>query len=161
VVRDNPLRRLLAVRTRVRRLPEAPLSTAVPSRTPPPGRYGRPPSRGRRLALTAAVALLGALGLAWVVWAGLGQARADVRWTDLGYDVIDNSRVRVTYDVGKDPQATAVCSLRALDRFKSAVGIARVTIGPAPQRVTRRTDEIRTSALAVTGIVQDCTVRRP
>jgi hypothetical protein len=95
-----------------------------------------------------------------VVWAGLGQARADVRWTDLGYQVIDNSRVTVTYDVGKDPGATAVCSLRALDRFKSAVGIARVTIGPAPQRVTRRTDEIRTSALAVTGIVQECTVRR-
>jgi hypothetical protein len=95
-----------------------------------------------------------------VVWAGLGQARADVRWTDLGYQVIDNSRVTVTYDVGKDPRATAVCSLRALDRFKSAVGIARVTIGPAPQRVTRRTDEIRTSALAVTGIVQECTVPR-
>jgi hypothetical protein len=106
------------------------------------------------------VAVLAALGLAWVVWAGLGQASADVRWTDLGYHVVDDSRVMVTYDVGKDPSATAVCSLRALDRFKSAVGITRVTIGPQPQRVTRRTDEVRTSARAVTGIVQECAVRR-
>ena len=103
---------------------------------------------------------LAAAGLAWVVWAGLDQARADVRWTDLGYHVVDDSRVSVTYDVGKDPSATAVCSLRALDRFKSAVGITRVTIGPQRERVTRRTDQVRTSARAVTGIVQQCTLRR-
>ena len=136
------------------------LSTAVPSRTPPPGRYGRPPSRARRLAGLGGLALLAAVGLAWVVWAGLGQADADVRWTDLGYQVIDNSRVSVTYDVGKDPGATAVCSLRALDRNKSAVGIAEVTIGPSERRVTRRTDQIRTSALAVTGVVRECSLRR-
>jgi hypothetical protein len=103
--------------------------------------------------------VLATAGLAWVVWAGLGQAEADVRWTDLGYQVIDNSRVSVTYDVGKDPGATAVCSLRALDRQKSAVGIAQVTIGPTQRRVTRRTDQIRTSALAVTGVVRDCRLR--
>jgi len=102
---------------------------------------------------------LAAVGLAWVVWAGLGQAAADVRWTDLGFRVVDDSRVTVTYNVGKDPGATAVCSLRALDRSKAVVGIARVTVGPSPQRVTRRTDEVRTSALAVTGVVQECGLR--
>jgi Domain of unknown function (DUF4307) len=95
-----------------------------------------------------------------VIWAGLGQANADVRWTDLGYHVIDDSRVSVTYDVGKDPKATAVCSLQALDVHKSAVGITQVTIGPTERRVTRHTDEVRTSALAVTGVVRDCTLRR-
>jgi len=114
----------------------------------------------RRLAGLTGLALLAVIGLAWVVWAGLGQADRDVRWTDLGYDVIDDSRVSVTYDVGKDPSATAVCSLQALDVRKSAVGIAQVTIGPAERRVTRHTDEVRTSALAVTGLVRDCTVRR-
>jgi hypothetical protein len=135
------------------------VTTAVPSRTPPPDRYGTP-SQGRRRAVVAVSALLAAAGLAWVVWAGLGQADADVRWTDLGFRIVDDSRVTVTYNVGKDPAATAVCELRALDRTKSTVGIARVTIGPAPERVTRRTDEVRTSALAVTGIVQDCALRR-
>ncbi len=38
--------------------------------------------------------------------------------------------MQVTYDIGKDPAATAVCSLRALDVHKTAVGIAEVTIGP-------------------------------
>jgi hypothetical protein len=159
VVRDNPLRRL-PPSAHASTAPEAPLSTAVPSRTPPPDRYGRAPSRARRLALLAGIGLLAVLGLAWVVWAGLGQASADVRWTDLGYRVIDDSRVTVTYDVGKDPGATAVCSLRAIDQYKSAVGITRVTIGPTRERVTRRTDPVRTSARAVTGVVQDCGLRR-
>jgi hypothetical protein len=106
------------------------------------------------------VSLLALVGLAWVVWAGLGQAQADVRWTDLGYDVIDDTRVSVTYDIGKDPSATAVCTLQALDVHKSTVGLAQVTIGPTERRVTRRTDRLRTSALAVTGVVRDCTLRR-
>jgi len=103
--------------------------------------------------------VLAVAGLAWVIWAGLGQASADVRWTDVGFQIVDNSRVTVTYDVGKDPAATAVCSLQALDQGKSTVGIARVTIGPTSARVTRRTDEIRTSALAVTGVVKECALR--
>lgn len=158
MVRDNPLRqvRLPAHASAHPRRP--PLSTAVPSRTPPPGRYGTP-SAARRRAVVAGSALLAAVGLAWVVWAGLGQADADVRWTDLGFRVVDDTRVTVTYNVGKDPAATAVCSLRALDRTKAVVGIARVTVGPSPQRVTRRTDEVRTSALAVTGVVQECGLR--
>jgi hypothetical protein len=125
----------------------------------PAGRYGHPPSRGRRRALLAlaAVALAGALG--WVIWAGLGQASADVRWSDVGFVIVGDTAVQVTYDVGKDPGDTAVCSLRALDRHKTAVGIAEVTIGPSEQRVTRRTDTVRTSAQAVTGIVRECSVR--
>jgi hypothetical protein len=157
-VRDNPLRHASAVGTCVRPPLEASLSTAVPSRTPPPDRYGAP-SPGRRLAVIVASVVLAVTGLAWVIWAGLGQASADVRWTDVGFQIVDNSRVTVTYDVGKDPAATAVCSLQALDQAKSTVGIARVTIGPASARVTRRTDEIRTSALAVTGVVKECEVR--
>ena len=160
VVRDNPLRPVVRPAQRVRTEPEDPLSTAAVSRTPPPGRYGRPPSRGRRLAGLAGVALLAAAGLAWVVWAGLGQAHADVRWTDLGYQVRDDSLVTVTYDVGKDPAATALCTLQAMDVHKSTVGLARVTIGPARQQVTRHTDVVRTSARAVTGVVQDCALQR-
>ncbi|HKG50661.1 MAG TPA: DUF4307 domain-containing protein [Actinomycetales bacterium] len=157
-MRDNPLRHASALGTCVRPPRRPPLSTAVPSRTPPPDRYGTP-SAARRLAVVVASVVLAVAGLAWVIWAGLGQASADVRWTDVGFQIVDNSRVTVTYDVGKDPAATAVCSLQALDQGKSTVGIARVTIGPTSARVTRRTDEIRTSALAVTGVVKECALR--
>ncbi|MGN6301268.1 MAG: DUF4307 domain-containing protein [Angustibacter sp.] len=125
----------------------------------PPGRYSRPASRRRRaiLAVVAGLALVGAL--AWVVWAGLHQARADVRWSDVGFVIVGDTAVQVTYDVGKDPGATAVCSLRALDVHKTAVGVAEVTVGPTDRRVTRRTDTVRTSAQAVTGTVRECVVR--
>ena len=127
---------------------------------PPAGRYGRVPSPRRRLAGWVAAGLALAVAGAWVVWAGLGQARADVRWSDVGFTIHGDQSVEVTYDVGKEPSSTAVCSLRALDRNKTAVGIARVTIGPTSAKVTRRTDSVRTSAQAVTGVVDDCTLAR-
>jgi hypothetical protein len=128
--------------------------------TPPPGRYGSPASPARRRLLLVVAGLAVLAGLAWVVWAGLGQARADVRWSDVGFVIHADTSVDVTYDVGKDPAATAVCALRALDRHKTAVGIAEVTVGPSSERVTRRTDTVRTSAQAVTGVVRECTLRR-
>ncbi len=137
--------------------PQSPPAPSGPQR--PAGRYDRVPSRARRLVALAVGALALAGALAWVVWAGLGQASADVRWTDVGFVIVGDTAVQVTYDIGKDPKATAVCSLRALDRHKTAVGIAQVTIGPSERRVTRRTDTVRTSAQAVTGVVRDCTVR--
>ncbi|GAB3594812.1 hypothetical protein GCM10027446_19180 [Angustibacter peucedani] len=127
-----------------------------PPTAPPPGRYGQPPSASRRRALLLVGGVAVAVALAWVVWAGLGQAQADVRWSDVGFEIQGDTGVAVTYDVGKDPGRTAVCSLRALDRNKTAVGIAEVRVGPASQRVTRRTDVVRTSAQAVTGVVREC-----
>ncbi len=119
-------------------------------------RYGTAPGRRRRRAGYAAGALGLAAALGWVVWAGLGQARADVRWNDVGFAIHGDSSVEVTYDVGKDPAKTAVCTLQALDASKGTVGLAQVTIGPRPQQVTRNVGTVRTSALAVTGIVRDC-----
>ncbi len=129
--------------------------TDIPVR-PPVGRYGRPPSPTRRGAALAAGALAALIALAWVVWAGIGQASADVRWSDVGFVIQGDTSVVVTYDVGKDPARSAVCSLRALARDNTAVGIAEVRVGPSSARVTRRTDVIRTSAKAVTGVVREC-----
>ena len=123
------------------------------------GRYGAPPSRARRRVTRVVGALAALAALAWVVWAGLGLAEVDVRSSDVGFRIIGDQRVDVTYDVGKDPRRTAVCTLQALDIHKGTVGLARVVVGPSSQRVTRRTDPVRTSAPAVTGIVRDCVLR--
>jgi hypothetical protein len=124
-------------------------------------RYGGGrPARRRRAITVAAVAVLALVGLGWVVYAGLAQGRADVQFNDVGFAIVDDASVQVTWDVGKDPKATAVCTLRALDRNKTAVGIASVTVGPTTAQVTRRTDTVRTSALAVTGMVRDCAIAR-
>lgn len=120
------------------------------------GRYGRDTSPGRRRARTLAIVAGAAAGLSWVVWAGLGQASADVRFSEVGFRVMDDQRVEVTYDIGKDPTATAVCTVQALDRSKGTVGLVQVTIGPTTAKVTRNIATVRTSAPAVAAIVRDC-----
>jgi hypothetical protein len=126
----------------------------------PADRYGPPPSPTRRVAaiVLAVLALAGAL--AWAGWIGLDAARKGVAWSDVGFVVEGDSAVRVTYDVTKDPQDTAVCSLRALDANKVAVGVAQVRVGPADARTTRHTDTVRTSTLAVAATVRTCEIAR-
>ena len=122
-------------------------------------RYGAAASPRRRRTRLAAGAVAALLALGWVVWAGLGQADADVRASDVGFRIVSDQRVDVTYDVGKDPGRTAVCTLQALDRGKGTVGVAQVETGPTRERVTRVTAPVRTSALAVTGVVRECVLR--
>jgi hypothetical protein len=136
--------------------------TAAPGPAPsgavrPADRYGdiRSPAR-RRLALLAGALLLLA-GLGWVVWAGLGVAQRDVRWNDVGYSVVDDTTVEVTFSVVKDPGATVTCTVQALNGRYAQVGLAEVEVGPAEQRAVRRTVTVRTAERAVTGVVDTCT----
>ncbi|MGL4173113.1 MAG: DUF4307 domain-containing protein [Actinomycetota bacterium] len=127
---------------------------------PPPhlaDRYGKTPTSWYRQARWA-IGVAAMIGVGWVIWAGVHQAKADVRWSTVGFVIEPDGGVRVTWDVGKDPGATALCQLRALDRSKTAVGISDVIVGPEEQHVTRRTDLIRTAAPAVTGVVDSCTL---
>jgi len=125
----------------------------------PAGRYGPSSSPSRRRGAIVAAGVAVAIGVAWALWAAFGSAAPSVSWSDVGFRVHDDSSVDVTYDVGKDPDATVVCRLEALDKHKGTVGLAQVTVGPSSDRVTRRTDTIRTSAEAVTGTVTGCTLR--
>lgn len=133
--------------------PETP---ARPAR--PLGRYGPPPAPRRRRAAVAAVVALTVVGLAWVVYAGLGAAQRDVRWSDVGYDVVDATTVEVTFSVVKDPGATAVCRVEALDARFAQVGIATVDVGPSDERGVTSRVTVRTQERAVTGVVDTCTV---
>ena len=132
---------------------------AGPAPSRPADRYGdvRPPwHRLTARALAGAVVLA---GLAWVVWAGLHQADRDVRWDDVGFSVSGPTGVDVTFDVIKDPDATAVCRLEALNAQYAVVGVAEVEVGPAPDRVVRRTEQVRTQERPVTGLVKTCSLR--
>ncbi|MFP5347999.1 MAG: DUF4307 domain-containing protein [Actinomycetes bacterium] len=124
----------------------------------PPQRYGdvRPPwHRGAARAL-AGVAVVA--GLAWVVWAGLHQAQRDVSWEDVGFSITGDSQVVVTFDVVKDPQATATCRLEALNVMHAVVGVAQVEIGPTDQKASRHREPVTTQERPVTGIVDHCEV---
>jgi hypothetical protein len=102
-----------------------------------------------------ALVVVAVVVLAWILWVVV-ESRSPVQWTDVGFDIVSNQQVDVTYDVHKPKDATVTCTLRALDRSKGLVGTADVVVGPSSSDATRRTDTVRTSALAVTGFVHTC-----
>lgn len=123
----------------------------------PAGRYGPPPRAGRRPKIIVALVVTAVVVLGWILWVVI-ESRSPVHWTNVGFVIVSDQQVDVTYDVHKDAGATVTCTLRALDQMKGTVGTADVVIGPTRSDVTRRTDPVRTSALAVTGIVRTCAV---
>jgi hypothetical protein len=125
----------------------------------PPGRYGRAWSRRTRTVVVAAVAALVLAAVAWFAWAAY-ESRDSATGSDVGYHVLDDATVQVTFDVTKPRHATATCVVQALDSGFAVVGTARVQIGPAGGSVVRRTATVRTTNRATTGQVTSCSVNR-
>lgn len=88
-------------------------------------RYGssRPP-----LVLAIAAAIVVASFLGWVVWAGLGQADREVRWSTTGFDNASQTSVVIEFDVFKPADTAVVCVVRALDDKGVEVGRAEVPV---------------------------------
>jgi len=128
--------------------------TAAPR--PPAGRYGPEPGARHRTTGRIGVAALLGLGIAGAVWVGLKPGTDTVTWTDVGYSVQGPDRVDVTFEVAKDPDVTARCTLHALSAAYAEVGVVTVTVGPADARSVRQTVPVATQELAVTGIVDRC-----
>jgi hypothetical protein len=120
-------------------------------------RYGRPASRTRRHLAIGAVALLVAVALAWFAWAAY-SGRSSATGSDVGFEVVDDGTVRVTFDVTKPHDQVATCTIQALDPGFSVVGTVRVQVGPAEHDVVRQTATVRTTNRATTGRVQSCTL---
>ena len=133
--------------------------TAAPR--PPAGRYGPAPSTHRRTAGRVAIGALLVVATAVAVWVGLRPGTDTVRWNDVGYSVQGPDRVDVTFEVVKDPGATARCTVQALSAAYAEVGVVTVTVGPADARSVRQTVPVATQELAVTGIVERCEVVEP
>jgi Domain of unknown function (DUF4307) len=137
--------------------------TSAPASEPPQGarpadRYGDVRSPSRRWLGVAGLGLLAAAGLAWVLWAGAQAAQRDVRWSDVGYRVVDDTTVEVTFTVVKEPTATVECTVQALDGTFARVGLTTTEVGPGPRRGVTSTAVVRTQQRAVTGVVEACRV---
>ncbi|MGZ4635590.1 DUF4307 domain-containing protein [Oryzihumus sp.] len=99
-----------------------------------------------------------AVGIAIAVWLGLASTVGQVSWTDIGYHVVDDSRVDVSYDVHRPTGKAVTCQVQALDSHFGTVGSVAVHIpAPGPDSVHRETT-VRTTSRAVTGVVQTCSV---
>ncbi|GGL35395.1 DUF4307 domain-containing protein [Phycicoccus endophyticus] len=109
---------------------------------------------GRRVLLAAAAVLLAVLA---VVWYGWSTTAGQVRPTVTGYRVESDTLVRVGYDLVR-PEGTAVtCRVAGLDSRKGRVGVVEDRVPAQGPAVVHRTVEVRTSARAVTGVVESCT----
>ncbi len=131
---------------------EPPTGWAAPKPDPTPTPR---PARGSRwwgifggVAVALAVALLGW----WTLRVGTDRITA----TTVAYQVIDDTSVRIGFDVSRPPRLPVTCTLRAIDGHFGVVGSADVVIAPTADQTTHHVATVRTVARAVTGVVQDC-----
>ena len=86
----------------------------------------------------------------------------------LSYNVVDATLTTVDLAVTKAPDATAKCAIKAMSDSYAVVGWNIITVGPNSKdagsengRTTTVRGELRTDALAVTGVVEKCWIVDP
>lgn len=121
-------------------------------------RYGRNPVNSRRTRLialsTGAVALV--VVTAWLLWAGLFSPTSDIEAFDTGHTIVDDSLVQVRYQLTVEPGATVSCAFQAQNSTFSIVGWNIVDVPASDRRVRTLGAEIRTTEMAVTGLIYRC-----
>jgi Domain of unknown function (DUF4307) len=132
--------------------------TSDPTFVPPENRYGPGPRPHRRIAMFVAVGALAVAGLAWVLWAAFSYAYPPIRATLVSYTVTDTT-VTVKFQIVKNAEYPATCTVRARNREGAEVGSRDVTI-PAGVRTDTLTEELTTTGKPVTGEVRDCRLVR-
>lgn len=119
-------------------------------------RYGH--TRDTRRALRRIAWIVAVIGLAlvgWLIWGGLRPtAHSDL----IAFDVVDESLTTATFEVVKPPDSTAQCQLQALNTGYGEVGVLTMQVGPADQELVRVEADIRTTELATTAVIENCTL---
>jgi len=103
------------------------------------------------------VVLVVAAALGWFAWAAW-SGRASATGSDVGFVVVDDATVQVTFDVTKPRNRSATCTIQALDPGFSVVGTVQVQVPASDRDVVRQTSTVRTTNRATTGRVETCSV---
>jgi hypothetical protein len=125
----------------------------------PPGRYGPAAGGSRRPAVVAAAVAAALLAVGWFAFVAFGPGNPGVHFMPVSYTVTDDSRVEVTFQLRKDPDRTAVCTVHALGGAFDEVGRLDVRIGPARAATTTVTAIVPTSERAQSGKVKACALQ--
>lgn len=103
------------------------------------------------------VGTLGCLAaVAVIVWWGITTTTGSVRPEVTGYLVESDRSVRVEYDLHRPVGTAVVCRVSALDSGKGRVGTVVDAVPAAGPASVHREVRVRTSARAVTGVVDSC-----
>lgn len=119
------------------------------------GRGRRDTGRTRLLAIVAAAVGV-VVVVAWVVWGGLLGPDASLESRDLGYQIVDDSLVRVEFEVTADAGSPVACAVQALNESFTVVGWKVVELPASDQRTRSFTEDVRTTELAVSGLIYRC-----
>jgi hypothetical protein len=98
------------------------------------------------------------LGCTMAVWWGLASTVGKPSWTVLGYHVIDDRAVDVTYLVSRPTGRDVTCVIRAMNRSFGTVGLVEVHVPGSDTSSVKRTTRVRTTTRAVTGVVKSCAI---
>jgi len=121
-------------------------------------RYGRSRGSARRtrVILITTAASFAVVLVAWLVWGGLLSANSEIEAVDTGHTIVDDTLVQVRYQLNVEPGETVSCAFQAQNSTFAIVGWKIVDV-PASERRTRTLGaEIRTTELAVTGLIYRC-----
>ena len=110
----------------------------------------------RRLGWSVTGGIVGLLvGLVFIAWTVRNEGQR-ITATTVGYRVVDDTSVTVSFDVSRPPDLAVTCTLRATDGHFTPVGSASVPIPTGGAQVVHQEATVRTTTRAVTGVVQDC-----
>lgn len=119
------------------------------------GRGRRDAGRTRALAIVAAAVGV-VVVVAWVVWGGLLGPDASLESRDLGYEIVDDGLVRVEFEITADAGSEVGCAVQALNESFTVVGWVVVELPASDQRTRSFTEDVRTTELAVSGLIYRC-----
>jgi hypothetical protein len=121
-------------------------------------RYGRNPQTARRFRLVGIIAgaFAALVMLAWLVWAGLGGSAATLEARDTGHTIVSDSSVDVSWSLTVEPGTATSCAVQALNESFGVVGWKIVNVPASEVRTRELTETVRTTELAVTGLIYRC-----
>jgi hypothetical protein len=92
----------------------------------------------------------------WLVWGGLLGAPAQFEANDTGHTIVSDSEVSISWEFTVSPETPAKCALQALNSTFGIVGWKIVDVPAAAERTRKLTATLRTTELAVSGLIYRC-----
>lgn len=106
--------------------------------------------------LLAGLTAAASLGAAVLLYQRFGGA--EVGYGVRAYVVESDTAVRLDFEVDKDADRSALCTIRARAASGEETGTALVRVGPAPQRSVRLSRTLTTRERAATAEVTGCSL---
>ena len=97
------------------------------------------------------------LAVGVIVWWGIVGTVGSVRPEVTGYRVESDAGVLVEYDLHRPAGVAVLCRVSALDGSRNRVGTVEDAVHASGPTSVHREVRVRTSARAVTGVVDACT----